>query len=238
MTAEIKAMIFDVFGTVVDWRGGVTVACSQVFQRKQIDFDPFAFADLWRGEYQPAMERIRTGGRGYVSLDILHRENLDRVLEKTGLSAHLTASERDTLNHAWERLPPWPDSGASLKALRQRFLIAPCSNGSIALMARLAKFAGLPWDAIVGADIARDYKPQRQVYLASCAALGFDPHEVMMVAAHNDDLEAAAAAGLKTGFFPRPSEYGPGQTTDLSASGNWDICAQDMAGLAAVLGSD
>lgn len=238
MTAEIKALIFDVFGTVVDWRGGVATACSQAFRRKQIDFDPFAFADLWRGEYQPAMERIRTGGRGYVSLDILHRENLDRVLEKTGLSAHFSASEGDTLNHAWERLPPWPDSVASLSALRQRFLIAPCSNGSIALMARLAKFAGLPWDAILGADIARDYKPQRQVYLTSCAALGLEPHEVMMVAAHNDDLEAAAEAGLKTGFFPRPGEYGPGQTTDLSPSGNWDVSTQDMASLAAKLGAD
>lgn len=238
MTAEIKALIFDVFGTVVDWRGGVATACSQAFARKGIGLDPFAFADLWRGEYQPAMERIRTGGRGYVSLDILHRENLDRVLEKTGLSAHFSTSEGDTLNHAWEQLPPWPDSVASLADLRQRFIIAPCSNGSIALMARLAKFADLPWDAILGAGIARDYKPQRQVYLASCAALGLAPHEVMMVAAHNDDLEAATKAGLKTGFFPRPSEYGPGQTTDLSASGNWDICAEDMAGLAAKLSSN
>jgi 2-haloacid dehalogenase len=235
MRNQIEALIFDVFGTIVDWRGGVASQCAPVFARKNISFDPHEFADLWRGEYQPAMERIRSGGRGYVALDILHRENLDRVLDKTGLSRHFSGAERDDLNHAWEKLPPWPDSVAALGALRQRFIVAPCSNGSIALMTRLAKFGGLPWDAIVGAEIARDYKPRAEVYLASCAALGLAPSRVMMVAAHNDDLEAAGAAGLKTGFFPRAREYGTGQRTDLAASRSWDLVSPNIAGLASAL---
>ena len=235
MADRIEALIFDVFGTVVDWRGGVAAACAPIFAQKAIAFDPHEFADLWRTEYQPAMERIRTGGRGYVALDTLHRENLDRVLEKTGLADRFDAAERDSLNHAWERLPPWPDSVAALTALRQRYIIAPCSNGSIALMARLARFGGLPWDAIVGAEIARDYKPRAAVYLASCAALGLEPARVMMVAAHNDDLKAASAAGLKTGFFPRALEYGPGRQSDLKASGPWDVVARDMAEFAEML---
>lgn len=235
MADRIEALIFDVFGTIVDWRGGVAAECARIFAQKAIAFDPHDFADLWRAEYQPAMERIRTGGRGYVALDTLHRENLDRVLEKTGLAGRFTTPERDSLNHAWERLPPWPDSVAALTALRPHFVIAPCSNGSIALMARLARFGGLPWDAILGAEIARDYKPRPAVYLTSCAALGLEPARVMMVAAHNDDLQAARAAGLKTGFFPRALEYGPGQQSDLAASGPWDVVARDMTELADIL---
>jgi 2-haloacid dehalogenase len=232
VSAQAEALIFDVFGTVVDWRNGVAAVCAQAFKDKQIGFDPFSFADLWRGQYQPAMERIRSGGRGYIALDILHRENLDLVLDDTGLSPRFSSAERDALAHAWEKLPPWPDSVAALTALKQRFIVAPCSNGSIALMTRLAKFGGLPWDAIVGAEIASDYKPRAVVYLASCAALGLAPSQVMMVAAHNDDLEAAAACGLQTGFFPRPLEYGPGQSSDLEASHNWTITADDMTDFA------
>lgn len=235
MKNKIEALIFDVFGTIVDWRGGVAGQCGRIFAQKGISFDPHEFADLWRGEYQPAMERIRSGGRGYVALDVLHRENLDRVLDKTGLAPRFSAAECDTLNHAWEQLPPWADSVAALGRLKQRFIIAPCSNGSIALMTRLAKFGGLPWDAILGAEIARDYKPRAEVYLASCAALGLEPSRVMMVAAHNDDLEAAAAAGLRTGFFPRALEYGTGQLTDLAASQSWDLVSADMADLASAL---
>lgn len=235
MTVRLKAFIFDVFGTVVDWRGGVAAACAQAFEGKGITFDPFRFAELWRDQYQPAMERVRSGDRGYVSLDILHRENLDRVLQQTGLEAHFEARDRDVLNRAWEKLPPWPGSVEALASLKQRFIIAPCSNGSIALMVRLAKYGGLPWDAIVGADIARSYKPQHEVYLGSCTALGLEPGEVMMVAAHNDDLEAASAAGLQTGYFPRPTENGPGQTTDLEPTGQWDICADNMTHFAAAV---
>lgn len=235
MSAQPEALICDVFGTIVDWRSGVATVCKRTFERKQIDHDPHRFADLWREEYQPAMERIRSGGRGYVALDILHRENLDRVLDKTGLATHFSSAERDELNHAWEQLPPWADSVAALQKLKQRFIIAPCSNGSISLMTRLAKFGGLPWDAILGAEIAGDYKPRAEVYLASCAAIGLPPSRVMMVAAHNDDLVAARAAGLLTGFFPRPSEYGPNQTTDLEAWESWDLVSPDMADFASSL---
>lgn len=235
MAAPVDALIFDVFGTVVDWRSGVADQCAQLFARMRVDFDPATFADLWRAEYQPSMQRIRSGNRGYVALDLLHRENLDRVLEKTGLSDVFDQPARDELNRAWEKLPPWPGTVKALVSLKQRFIIAPCSNGSIALMSRLAKFAGLPWDAIVGAEIARDYKPRAEVYLKSCAALGLPPSRVMMVAAHNDDLAAARAAGLKTGFFPRMLEHGAGQRTDLAASGQWDIVARDMADLASLL---
>lgn len=235
MSAQPEALIFDVFGTIVDWRSGIAAACKEAFERKQTDHDPHRFADLWRDEYQPAMERIRSGGRGYVALDILHRENLDRVLDKTGLAPRFNAAERDTLNHAWEQLPPWADSVAALQILKQRFIIAPCSNGSIALMTSLAKFGGLPWDAILGAEIARDYKPRPEVYLASCAALGLEPSRVMMVAAHNDDLEAAAAAGLRTGFFPRAQEYGAAQKTDLEPSQDWDLVSSDITGFASTL---
>lgn len=217
----VKALIFDVFGTCVDWRTSVARDVAATVPGA----DAFAFADAWRGEYQPAMARIRDGARGYVRLDRLHLENLHIVAERFGLSVS------DDLNAAWERLDPWPDVVAGLHGLRAHALIAPCSNGSIGLMARLARYAGLPWDCVVGADVARDYKPKPEVYLSSCAALGYAPDEVMMVAAHNDDLFAARAAGLRTGFVARPTEYGPEQTTDLTAEADWDIIAPDFEAL-------
>lgn len=225
-----QALVFDVFGTLVDWRTGVATALAPALAGTGAD--PFAFAASWRAEYQPAMERIRSGARGYVPLDILHRENLDRTLDRFGLGACFGAEARAEMTAAWEQLPPWPEVPAALRRLRARFLLAPCSNGSIALMARLARFAGLRWDAILGAEIARDYKPQPAVYLASCAALGLPPAAVTMVAAHNADLAAARAAGLATAFFPRPVEHGPGQATDLVPEGPWDHVAADLAGLA------
>jgi 2-haloacid dehalogenase len=217
-----QALIFDVFGTCVDWRTSVAREVAAVVPQ----VDATAFATAWRAEYDPAMARIRDGGRGYVSLDDLHRENLHRVAAAFGVTAP------DDLSRAWERLAPWPDAVLGLTALKARYIIAPCSNGSIALMTRLAKHAGLPWDCILGAEIARDYKPKPQVYLASCAALRLPPDQVMMVAAHNDDLVAARAAGLKTAFVPRRTEHGPGQTTDLSPSADWDVIATDFNDLA------
>ena len=221
----IRAFILDVFGTCVDWRSSVARDVAAVLP----EVDAAAFADAWRGEYQPAMERIRSGGRGYVRLDTLHRENLDRVLDRLGVDV----PDRAALNRAWERLDPWPDVVPGLTALREKGLIATCSNGSIGMMARLARWGGLPWDAILGADIAQDYKPKHAVYLASAAALGLAPEAVTMVAAHNDDLVAARAAGLGTAFVARPSEHGPGQTTDLEPSEDWDIVASDFSDLAA-----
>ncbi len=228
----LKALLFDVFGTVVDWRSGVAREAASFFAERGVDADPVAFADSWRNKYQPAMEKIRSGGRGYVALDVLHRENLDATLAEFGLEASFDEAARRELNRAWEKLPPWPDSVPGLTALRARYAIAPCSNGSIALMTWLAKYGGLPWDAILGAEIARDYKPQPAVYLASAAALGLAPAEVMMVAAHNGDLDAARAAGLQTGFLPRPREHGPGQTTDLEPASDWDAIAADINDLA------
>jgi 2-haloacid dehalogenase len=222
----LKALIFDVFGTCVDWRGSVAREVAKVFP----DLDAAAFATAWRAEYDPAMARIRDGGRGYVALDDLHLENLHRVAASFGVTAP------DHLNAAWERLDPWPDVVPGLTALKAQRIVAPCSNGSIALMTRLARWGGLPWDCILGAEIARDYKPKPQVYLASCAALRLDPSEVMMVAAHNDDLAAAREAGLATGFVPRPTEHGPAQVTDLAPSADWDVVAGDFRDLARRLG--
>lgn len=218
----VQAFIFDVFGTCVDWRNSV----ARVVQKTLPSVDPYAFADAWRGEYQPAMERIRSGGRGYVPLDDLHLENLHITAQRFDVTAP------NSLNAAWEQLDPWPDVVPGLTALKSRALIAPCSNGSIALMSRLAKHAGLPWDCILGADIAQDYKPKASVYLHSCAALRLPPDQVMMVAAHNEDLVAARNAGLKTGFVPRLTEHGDTQTTDLSASESWDLIADDFNDLA------
>ena len=223
-----KAFIFDVFGTVVDWRSGVADVTRQIFSQKGIETDPYEFADAWRGKYQPAMERIRSGNRGYVSLDILHRENLDELLDEYGIGDKFDDVERCDFNRAWEKLPPWPDSTPGLASLKKKAIIAPCSNGSIALMTRLAKFGNLPWDCIVGAEIARIYKPHPQSYLRSVAALGLQPGEVVMVAAHNDDLVAARENGLKTAFIPRPTEHGPGQTTDLKPTQEWDYLIEKI----------
>lgn len=227
-----KAAIFDVFGTVVDWRRGVAEAVAPVLAAKGIAVAPEAFADAWRAEYDPAMARVREGARGYVPLDDLHLENLERVLARLAIAERFTETERREMNRAWEKLPPWPDSVAGLAAIRARRLVAPCSNGSVALMARLARFGGLEWDCILGAETARDYKPNPAVYLASAAALRLAPAEVVMVAAHNGDLRAARAVGLQTAFVPRPGEHGPGQTIDLAPEGDWDFVAEDFPALA------
>ncbi|NBD31332.1 MAG: haloacid dehalogenase type II [Alphaproteobacteria bacterium] len=219
------ALIFDVFGTCVDWRSSIARAVAQALP----EVDSTAFTDAWRGEYQPAMERVRSGGRGYVPLDDIHRENLHCVTPCFGVSAG------DGLATAWERLDPWPDVRPGLAALRRGYILAPCSNGSIAMLARLARYAGLPWDCILGADIARDYKPKPRVYQASCAALRLDPAQVMMVAAHNDDLAAARAAGLRTAFVARPTEHGPDQTSDMAPSADWDLVVPDFEALASRL---
>ncbi|MEM6973724.1 MAG: haloacid dehalogenase type II [Pseudomonadota bacterium] len=231
----LKAAIFDVFGTVVDWRRGVAEAVVPMLTAKGISMDPLAFADAWRAEYQPGMEQVRSGARGYVPLDALHLENLDRVLTAHGLANHFDAAERAALNTAWEKLPPWPDCVGGIAAIGVTMPVAPCSNGSVGLIVRLARFAGLTWDAILGADVARAYKPDPEAYRRSVAALGLAPAEVVMVAAHNGDLAAARAEGLKTAFIPRPSEHGPGQTTDLAPSDDWDFVGHDMVDLAAKL---
>ena len=228
-----RAFIFDVFGTLVDWRGGVADAVRPAFAARGLDLDPHAFADHWRSRYGPAMERVRSGDRGYVPLDRLHRENLDETLDAFGVADAFDDAARAALNRAWERLPAWADVGLGMDLLRPHGFLAPCSNGSVALSVRLARFAGLRWDAVTGAETARDYKPKPEVYRASARALGLAPGRVVMVAAHNADLAAAAEAGLRTAFFPRPTEHGPGQVSDLAPEGDWSHVARDLPDLAA-----
>jgi 2-haloacid dehalogenase len=223
-----KALLFDVFGTCVDWRTSVAREAAA------LGLPGERIADAWRARYQPQLETVRRGEREWVVLDVLHREALDEVLETLGLE--LGEAERDELTLAWHRLDPWPDTVAGLTRLKRRYAIAPCSNGHIAQSVNLARHAGLPWDAILGAEIARAYKPEPQVYLASVAALGIEPGEAMMVAAHNGDLAAAASCGLRTGFVARPREYGPGQQSDLHADGDVDVEADDFLALAGALG--
>jgi 2-haloacid dehalogenase len=231
----VQALIFDVFGTVVDWRSGVAREVAAAVSSHDVALDPAAFADAWRARYDPAMAAIREGRCGYCPLDQLHRENLELTLREFGLDDLLNEPDRAQLNRAWEKLPPWPDACAGLTTLKEHYIIAPCSNGSIALMTRLAKYGGLPWDAILGAEIAKAYKPDPKVYLAAAEALALAPGEVMMVAAHNSDLAAARAQGLKTAFLPRPEEHGPGQTDDLAPGGSWDVVARDLEDLAAIM---
>ena len=220
----IEALIFDVFGTCVDWRTSIIRELRAAIPAA----DAAALADAWRAEYQPAMEPIRAGRRRYVPLDELHLENLTRVLARFGL----TCADPRALSRGWERLEPWPDTRPGLAALHERAILAPCSNGSIALMTRLARHAEMPWDCILGADLARSYKPDPGVYRAACAALRLAPEQVMMVAAHNGDLAVARAEGLRTAFIPRPAEHGPAQTTDLAPAAGWDIVADDLVDLA------
>jgi 2-haloacid dehalogenase len=221
-----KALFFDVFGTCVDWRSTVV--------REAAAFGlPERFADDWRGRYQPQLETVRSGARPWTILDVLHREALDELLAEHG--ADLPEAQRDELNRVWHRLDPWPDTVPGLQALKERFVIAPVSNGNIALLVDMARHAGLPWDAILGAELARAYKPQPEAYLRSAEALGIAPGETMMVAAHNGDLVAAGELGLMTAFVPRPREHGPGQTSDLRAAEAYDVVATDFIDLARAL---
>ena len=229
-------MIFDVFGTLVDYRTSVAREVGRAFECLGHDVDALAFVDAWRGAYDLSMEPIRRGRRAYVPLDDLHYENLCSVLRRFELNGVLNQDQVLDLSRAWERLDPWEDAVVGLDRLRSGALIAPCSNGSTGLMVRLARHAGFSWDCILGADIAKTYKPEPAVYLASCDSLRLLPGRVMMAAAHNRDLEAAAAVGLQTGFFPRATEFGPGQTEDLSPTGNWTVVATDVVDLAIQLG--
>ena len=234
---EIKALLFDVFGTVVDWRSGVAHDVGEFLGRRGLAIDPFEFADAWRREYTPAMEEIRSGRRPFVRLDVLHKENMVKVMTAYDIdTSSIRDDELDELNHAWHRLDPWPDSVEGLLRLKRRFMIAPLSNGNIRLMVDMAKRAALPWDAILGAEVVRAYKPSPQVYSDTAEILGLKPAEVCMVAAHNGDLAAARQCGLKTAFVVRPAEHGPAQRSDLHAEQACDFVATDMNDLATKLG--
>lgn len=226
----IRVLLFDVFGTLVDWRSGIAREARAVLSPRGIAIDWTAFADAWRGEYQPAMEEVRAGRIAFSKLDVLHRRNLDRVLERFGL-AQVDEATRAELNLAWHRLDAWPDVVAGLARLRENFRLAPCSNGNISLMVDLARRNGFPWDAITGAELARDYKPKPSVYLCAAAAFDCAPGEAMMVAAHSADLAAAASTGLRTAFIARPDEAGPG-SGERAASVPVDVSANGLAELA------
>lgn len=235
---QVKALVFDVFGTVVDWREGIARDAAPFLARHgRGEIDPRAFADAWRRRYQPAMEECRSGRRPFTRLDVLHRENLELVLRDHGLDpARIGEAELEDLNRAWHRLDPWPEAVAGLTRLRRRFVLAPLSNGNIALLLNMAKRAAIPWDAILGAEVAQAYKPDPQAYLRTAEVLGIRPEELCLVAAHNGDLAAARRSGLATAFVARPAEHGPGQTTDLEPAQAWDVVARDFQDLAAKLG--
>ncbi|MEZ5846914.1 MAG: haloacid dehalogenase type II [Geminicoccaceae bacterium] len=227
----VEALLFDVFGTLVDWRGSIARELATLLPT--VDGD--AFARAWRGRYQPSMERIRSGRRGFVRLDVLHRENLLETLDEFAVTG-LNDEEIDHLNRVWHRLAPWPDVVEGLRRLREKYIVAPCSNGNVALMTRLAKNNGMPFDVILGAEVTRSYKPMRETYLGSADLLDLPPGRCMMVAAHNSDLAAARDCGLQTGFFARPEEYGDGHDEDREADADWTIIACDLLDLAERMG--
>ena len=231
----VKALFFDVFGTVVDWRNSIAAEVDRFSDEKGLGLDGQAFALSWRRRYVPAMARIRSGERGFIDLDTLHRENLIEVLDEFGIDG-LPESDIEHLNMVWHRLNPWPDSVPGLTRLKSKFILATMSNGNVKLMIDMAKHGGLPWDMILGAEIAKSYKPDPETYLAGCRLLRLAPEECMMVAAHNGDLVAASELGLKTAFIARPTEYGPEQTVDFKAEHDFDVIAESMEGVADKLG--
>jgi 2-haloacid dehalogenase len=234
-TTQVQALLFDVFGTVVDWRGSIIAELTRFGADKGIAADWEAFTDDWRGMYQPAMEEVRSSRRGWTILDVLHRESLDKLLAKHGIM-RLSEAEKDHLNRVWHRLKPWPDAIEGLTRLKSRLIIGTLSNGNVGLLTRMAKNAGLPWDVILGAETGRAYKPLPQAYLANAALLNLAPAQVMLVAAHNGDLAAASAVGLRTGFVARPQEYGPHQSKDFKAEQDWDVVCASFTELADAMG--
>ena len=234
MTA-VRAMFFDVFGTLVDWRTSVAREAERILGPLGHKLDWLAFADAWRGEYQPGMEEVRSGRIPFCRLDVLHRHNLERFIPRFGLR-DLSEDVLSELTLAWHRLDAWPDVPAALKRLRKKFLLAPVSNGNISLMVDLARRNEFPWDAILGAEIAGDYKPKPRVYLAACEAFDLKPQQCMMIAAHSNDLAAAAACGLRTGHTSRPNEYGP-DTGERTPTVKVDVSGKDLSDLAGKVGA-
>jgi 2-haloacid dehalogenase len=230
-----KALFFDVFGTLVDWRSSIARETELVLKPVGYALDWPAFADAWRGEYQPAMEEIRSGRLPFCKLDVLHRRNLDRILPRFGVSG-LTDETLSNLNLAWHRLDAWPDVARGLAHLKARYWLGPVSNGNISLLVNLARRNAMPWDAILGAEIAGDYKPKPRVYLAACEAFDLPPAQCMMVASHSNDLAAAAACGLRTAHIARPDEKGPGKG-ESAPTVPVDIAARDLLDLADQLGA-
>jgi len=233
----VRALVFDVFGTVVDWRSAIVRDGRALTAAKGLAVDWEAFADAWRAGYQPAMQRVRGGEVGWTTIDRLHREILDALLPRFGLSG-LDERERDALNRVWHRLDPWPDAVAGLARLKRSFTIATLSNGNVSLLVDMAKRAGLPWDTVLSAELFGHYKPDREVYLGAARVLDVAPAELLMVAAHPSDLAAAARAGLRTAYVPRPLEYGPDSALrEAPGDQTFDVVAADFGVLADRLGA-
>lgn len=228
--AAPKAFFFDIFGTVVDWREGVAREARTILHPLGHDLIWTAFADAWRGKYQAGMEEIRSGARPFSKLDVVHARTLEWILDDFGL-ADISSETRHQLVLAWHRLDGWPDSARGIAMLRKHALIAPVSNGNFSLMAALARRNNFHWDAILGAEFSRDYKPKPDVYLSACAAFDLAPEDCMMVAAHSDDLAAAKTCGLRTGFVARPNEKGPGKG-ESKPKIEVDVAGDDMVDLA------
>ncbi len=232
---DVSALVFDTFGTLVDWRSSLIVELSQFGAARGININWEAFVDAWRAGYQPTMEPIRKGERGFTKLDILHRETLVRLVREFGVTG-LSEAELDWLNCGWHRLKPWADVVPGLTRLKRRYILSPLSNGNTALLLNMAKNAGMPWDTVLGSDTFRAYKPMPEAYLGMADLLGLPPERVMLVAAHNGDLAAARKCGLRTGFMPRPREYGSHQKLDFAATEAWDVIGEDLEDIATKLG--
>ena len=232
---DVKALVFDVFGTVVDWRSSITKHAAAFGEAQGIEADWAAFADGWRGKYQPYMNKVRTGELPWTKLDVLHRMGLVELLGEFGIN-DVGEHTIDELVMAWHYLDPWPDAPSGLSRLKAKYIIGTMSNGNVALMTNMAKYAGLPWDVILGAELAQAYKPDPKTYLTGVELLGLYPEQVMMVAAHQNDLLAAGAEGLKTAFVPRPMEFGPDRKPDPTPDPSFDIVAADFRDLASQMG--
>lgn len=234
--SAVKALVFDVFGTVVDWRSSLIADFTSWGDQRGIKADWTALVDGWRAVYASSMDEVRKHPeRGYVILDKLHRQSLEKLIAQLSISG-LAESDLHYLTMGWHRLHPWPDSVAGLARLKKKYIIAPLSNGNVALLTNMAKFAGLPWDLIMSAELFEHYKPDPETYLGAARLLCLPPQQVMMVAAHNLDLKAAQQLGLKTAFVARPTEYGPLQKHDFEANGEWDIVAKSFGEVADRMG--
>ncbi len=233
---SVKALIFDTFGTVVDWRGSIAAEGVAWGKAKGVtNVDWVHFAERWRDGYTPAMDKVRKGELPWTKLDDLHRMLLNDLLKEFGLTG-LSEEEKNHWNLVWHRLKPWPDSVPGLARLKKKYIIAPLSNGNVALLNDMAKNCGLPWDLVLSAELAHPYQPDRETYLKAVDLLGLKPSEVMMTAAHSGDLKAARSLGLRTGFIYRPNERGPGGRADKAQPGDWDVVSNDMLDLATKMG--
>ena len=228
---NIKAMTFDVFGTVVDWRSSISREAKMLGEEKGFDLDWNNFADKWRAGYGPSMNKVRTGELPWTKIDVLHRMILDDLLKEYDIT-NLTESEKEHFNRAWHRLDPWPDSVPGLTELKKNYIISPLSNGNVALLVNMAKYGGLPWDTVLSAELARHYKPDPEAYQSTSEFLGFPIEQIMMVAAHKNDLKSAKGQGMMTGYVPRPNEHGPGTTVDTDPEDYIDIIGDDFVDFA------